>query len=94
MIYIENLSKTIEQSINKLKNIFKIINENKEKVKIEIQNIFTILRNEINKRENEILIEFDAKLMNFFQRKINSKKWKITKKTSESLQIGKFEEND
>ena len=57
--YLEELSKTIESSINELKNIFEKINENKEELKIKISSIFTKIRNSINVREDELLLEVD-----------------------------------
>ena len=37
------------------------IDNNKEELKLTIQNIFTKLRNEINNREDQILLEVDNK---------------------------------
>ena len=64
--YLEELSKTIVESINDLKTIFETISENKSKLKIEIQKIFTTLRNEINEREDKILSEVDNKFDTLF----------------------------
>ena len=55
----DNLSKNIDETINNLKNIFEKINEDKEKLKLEIQNIFTKLRNIINEREDQLLFSVD-----------------------------------
>ena len=56
---LEEISKTIETSINELKNIFQKINESKEELKTKISSIFTKIRNSINNREDELLIEVD-----------------------------------
>ena len=53
---LEDLSNTLEQSINELKNIFEKINENKEEMKLKIQNIFTKIRNAVNNREEQLLL--------------------------------------
>ena len=95
ILYLEKLSNTIEQSINELKNVFKIINENKENLKIKIQKIFTILRNEINKREDEILLNVDKKFSElFFDEELIQKSEKLPKKINYSLEKGKIEEKD
>ena len=54
--YLEDLSNTFEQSINVLKQIFEKINNNKEELKLNIQKIFTKIRNELNSREDEIFV--------------------------------------
>ena len=62
----DDLSKNLENSINDLKIIFEKINENREKIKLEVQNIFTRIRNVINEREDQILIEVDKQFDNLF----------------------------
>ena len=57
IIYLEELSKTLQESINKAKEIYEKISENKEGWKLKIQKIFTKIRNELNKREDELLLE-------------------------------------
>ena len=56
---LQNISNTLKDSLDKLNDIFKEITENKEKIKLEIQNIFTKLRNSINEREDSLLLEVD-----------------------------------
>ena len=56
---LEDLSNTLEQTIHELKNIFEKINENKEELKLKVQNIFTKIRNALNNREDELLLEID-----------------------------------
>jgi hypothetical protein len=56
---LEDLSNKFEQSINELKILFDKINENKETLKLKIQSIFTKIRNVLNEREDEILLEVD-----------------------------------
>ena len=59
MKLLEDISKTIENSINELKKIFNEINEEKVELKLNISKIFTKIRNTINEREDEILSEID-----------------------------------
>ena len=56
---LENIEKNINESIEDLKKILENIEKNKEKIKLYIQNIFTKIRNILNDRENEILLEID-----------------------------------
>jgi hypothetical protein len=57
--HLEELSKTLDESINKLKQLFEKMNEKKEDLKLKIQKIFTQIRNAINDREDNLLIEVD-----------------------------------
>ena len=56
---LENLSNTLEQTIQELKKIFVTINDNKEELKSKNENIFTKIRNAFNNREDELLLEKD-----------------------------------
>ena len=68
--YLEKFSNSIENSINQLKKLFEDINESQENLKIQIAKIFTKLRNEINDREDEILLKLDDMIKNFLMKKI------------------------
>ena len=57
--YLEQLNINIEKSINELNSFLDIMNKNKEKIIINIQEIFTKIRNEINKREDELILEIE-----------------------------------
>ena len=57
--YLEEFSKTIDESINKLKEIFEIIDKNKEELKKKISEIFTRIRTALNDREDELFSEID-----------------------------------
>lgn len=46
--------------------LFQKANEDKEKLKMEVQRIFTVIRNEVNKREDKILFDIDE----IFEQKI------------------------
>ena len=59
---LEDISKALENSINELKIIFENLNKAKEELKLNIQSIFTKLRNELNEREKQLLLEVDKKI--------------------------------
>ena len=63
---LEDLSNSLESSINEIKKLFDEINENKEQLKLKIQKVFTNIRNSINNREDELLIEVDKEFNNLY----------------------------
>lgn len=82
--FLEDVSHDLKSKIKKLEILFEQINLEKEKLKIKVINIFTQIRNEINKREDEILADIDIKFNNLiFNDKIvnESKKLPNTIKT-------------
>ena len=88
--YLEDISKTIEESINKLKKISEEINTKKENLKIQVKSIFTKIRNSLNAREDEILLEIDKKFNElFFKEDLVKESEKIPKKVKFSLDNGK-----
>ena len=58
---LEELSNKLEPTIKELKDIYEKINESKDKLKGEIQNIFTIIRTELNNREDKLYEEIEKK---------------------------------
>ena len=68
--YLEEASKTIENSINKLKEIVRTVNESKEELKKKISIIFTKIRTVLNDREDELYLEVDNIYDKFFLKKI------------------------
>ena len=56
---LEDLTNTLVESINKLKNLLDTIENNKEDLKLKVQKIFTKIRNCLNEREEELLLEID-----------------------------------
>ena len=83
---LEELSISLDKSINELKDIFEKINENKEEIKIKIQKIFTKLRNELNNREDELINKVDKKFEEiFFEEELIKKCEKLPKKVESSL---------
>ena len=59
MKYLEDLLNKLLDSIDNLKILFEKIDKDKEELKLNIQNIFTKIRNELNNREDELLAEVD-----------------------------------
>ena len=88
--YLDNISKPLEDLINQLKSLFEKINKNKEELKIKIQKIFTKIRNEINVREDEILLQVDKKYEDlYFKEDIVKESEKLPKKVKLSLDNGR-----
>ena len=87
---LEELSIKLDESINTLKNAFNKINERKEKIKIKFMEIFTKLRNDLNQREDEILLDIDNEFKNnFFGEDFVRNAEKLPKKIEISLEKGK-----
>ena len=70
----EQLSQNLQDSIKELKDIFDKIYENKESIKSKTQNIFTKIRNILNEREDELLLEIDKICDNLFYKEESVKK--------------------
>ena len=62
---LENLQNNFDDSMKKLKLIFQAIKKNKEQMKSDIRDIFIIIKNTIEERERELLLEID----NYFNSK-------------------------
>ena len=97
---LEKYSETFMVSINELKELFEKMNEKKENLKIKIQKIFTKIRNELNNREEELLLEIDKKYEKIFcNENIIKECEKFSNKIKISLERGKtigkdWNEND
>ena len=65
---LEDLSNSLKVSIDELKVIIEKITKNKEEIKLKIQKIFTNLRNAINNREDELLLEVDKQFEKYYFR--------------------------
>ena len=88
--YLEEISNTFKESIDNLKEKFDKIIDNKEELKMEVQKIFTKIRNELNNREDEILNEIDKKFDELYcDEKIFKDKNKLMNKIKFSLENGK-----
>ena len=87
--YLENLSNNIEQKIKELKNIFNKINKDKEELKIQVQKIFTKIRNELNEREDKLLLEIDKYFDNsFFNEELIKQSEKLLKQININIEKG------
>jgi len=95
IIYLQNLSQSINESLSELKIIFEKINENKEELNLKIQKIFTKLRNILNDREDELLKEIDNYFNNsFFSENLIKEGEKLPQKIKISLEEGKLIEKE
>ena len=84
---LEDSSNKIEQTINELKIMLETIDKNKKEIKTEIKAMFTKLRNELNKREDELLLETDKFFEEmFFDEKIVEKCEKLPQEIKISLE--------
>ena len=93
--YLEKLSLCIKETINNLKLNFEKICENKEKLKLDIQKLFTKLRNILNDREDSLLQEIENYFNdNFFSEEIIREGEKLPNKIKLSFQKGKNLENN
>ena len=76
--------------MNNIKKIFEKINKNKEELKIKIQKEFTSLRNALNIREDELLLEVDKKFKdNFIDELFIKESEKFPNKVKLSFENGK-----
>ena len=88
--YLEELLNIINPSIDELKKIYEKINKNKDNLKLDIQKIFTQIRNVINEREDEILLEVDKKYDElFFKEEFIKESEKLPSKVKFNLEKGK-----
>ena len=93
--YLEELSKNINESMKKLKEIYEKINESKEEIKLKISKIFTKIRNVINEREDQLLLELDnIYVKSYFKEDIIKKGEKIPNLIKSFLEKGKLLNNE
>ena len=86
---LEELSNDITKSIKELKDIFEKMNKNKEELKINIQKIFTEIRNELNNREDELLLEVEKQYDDlFFKEEFIKETEKLPNRIKISLEKG------
>ena len=92
---LEELSGKLEPSIKELKSIYEKINESKDRLKLEIQKLFTKIRTELNKREDELYLEIEKKYDElFFKEQLIKESEKLPNIVKTSLEKGKIKEND
>ena len=88
--YLEELENNFNDTLNELKDIFKKIEKDEEELKLEVQKIFTKIRNTINEREDELLLD----ISNLYNEKKNlnediiNKQEKLPKTIKLSLEKG------
>ena len=92
---LEVLSLSFQESINEIKKLFDVIEKDKESLKIKAQKIFTKLRNCLNEREDEILLEIDKTFDSIFLNKEIIKEGEnLPNKIKNYLEKGKIIEKD
>ena len=85
----------IDKTIDELKNIYNKIENNKERFKKKIQTMFTKIRNILNEREDELLLEIDKKYNElFFKEELITDNENLKNKIKISLEKGKIEEDE
>ena len=57
--FLGNLPFPSNELIEEIKIIFEKMHENKEELKLKVQKIFTKIRNELNEREDQLLLDID-----------------------------------
>ena len=88
---LEHLLNDLEKTINDLKAIFQKINESKEEIKLKIQKVFTKIRNALNEREDELLLEGDNQFdKNYCSEDLIKESQKLPNKVKISLEKGKI----
>ena len=93
--WLEDFNKDLNKSLNELKIYSDKSNEIKEKLIKEVQEIFTKIRNEINNREDELLLEINKYYEKFFiENNLSNKIEKLPKIIKESIEKGKLLENN
>ena len=87
---LENISNTLQSSIDELKIIVAKLSKNKEEIKLNIQKVFTKIRNALNNREDELLLKVDKEFDNFYcNEDILKEAEKLPNKIKISLEKGK-----
>ena len=87
---LENLSFNLQQHINELKKEFEKLVKNKEELKMDIQIIFTKMRNVLNDREEELLSDLDKKFNEiYFDENLIRKSETLTNNVKLSIEKGK-----
>ena len=91
---LEELSKTFQNCIEKLKIMIENIEKDKEELKSDIQIIFTKFRNILNDREDELLLDVDNQFDELFPYEdLKKKSEKLPNLIKKSLEKGKLLEN-
>ena len=92
---LEDININIEKSIGEIKMMIDNCNKSKEKLIISVQEAFTKLRNNLNKREDELLLEIDKKYKDIISdEKMEKQSEKLPKKIKELIEKGKLIEKE
>ena len=92
---LEELLNNLEKSLSPMSELFQKANEDKEKLKMEVQRIFTVIRKEVNKREDKILSDIDEIFeQNFFKEELIKESKNLPKKAKKCLEKGKIIEKE
>ena len=93
--YLEDISIDLSDKINAVKLSYEKIEKSKEELRMNVQNIFTKLRNALNNREDELLIEIDKKFNELYTNEEMIKNYvKLPNKIKALLDKGKETENN
>jgi len=93
--FLEELSINLQNTIKELKILLGNVNKNKEELKLKIQNIFTKIRNILNNREDELLLEVDKKFNKLYcNEEIIKQSENLPNKIKISLEKGKIINNE
>ena len=93
--YLKELSKALEQSIIELKKSYEKINEKKKELKLNIQKIFTKIRNTFNQREDDLLLEVEKRFEEkFFKNNLIKISEELPNKVKKSLENRKISDNE
>ncbi len=88
---LEELSSNLQESIREIKIIFEKNEKKKEEIKMEIQKVFTKLRNSLNDREDELLSDVDKSFDELFlNENVIKESEKLPNKIKVSLEKGKL----
>ena len=92
---LEELENKFYEKLEELKGLFNKIEKDKEELKLEVQKIFTKIRNTINEREDKLLLDIDNLYNNkFINEELIIQGKKLPKKIKLSLEKGKLIDND
>ena len=92
---LEDYSKTIDSSLNELKNIFKTMIKDKDELKKKIYQLFTKIRTALNEREDEICKIIDNKFDGlYFKEDFINQGNKLPNEIKQSLEKGKSLNNE
>ena len=93
---LEELTNNLENTIIHLKQICEKMNKDREELKLAIQKTFTKIRNSLNEREDELLLETDKIFDSiYFKEEIIKECEAMPKVTKQNIDIGKkIDENE